>query len=179
MDFMPATPPYEDEDESLKSQTNLPSFIPSRKSIPHRSPSVSTLDKSLVFQLCGDECLQCKVICGQSSLLSTIRKRVARARQIPQLNQQERRRPSFIQIPNKHRDESLIKFKKASQIPKAITKTSSFVGRPTRVKGPCQACHEASDNCMRKAFDWPFSTCQVFYDKKRPYVYLCNKCGLR
>ncbi|KAL0095329.1 hypothetical protein F4703DRAFT_1823708 [Phycomyces blakesleeanus] len=52
-------------------------------------------------------------------------------------------------------------------------------GRPTRVKGPCQACHEASDGCMRKAFGWPFPASSVFKDKGKPFVYLCNKCGLR
>ncbi|KAI9484869.1 hypothetical protein BDB00DRAFT_852943 [Zychaea mexicana] len=52
-------------------------------------------------------------------------------------------------------------------------------GRPARTKGPCQACHESSDGCMRKAFNWPFPSNAVFNDKGRPYVYLCNKCGLR
>ncbi|KAI9025782.1 hypothetical protein CLU79DRAFT_743047 [Phycomyces nitens] len=52
-------------------------------------------------------------------------------------------------------------------------------GRPSRVKGPCQACQETSDGCMRKAFDWPFPATSVFNDKGRPFVYLCNKCGLR
>ncbi|KAI8997806.1 hypothetical protein BDB01DRAFT_713969 [Pilobolus umbonatus] len=52
-------------------------------------------------------------------------------------------------------------------------------GRPARVKGPCQACNEASDGCMRKAFNWPFPANQVFKDKGKPFVYLCNKCGLR
>ncbi|KAI9300089.1 hypothetical protein BJ944DRAFT_244531 [Cunninghamella echinulata] len=52
-------------------------------------------------------------------------------------------------------------------------------GRPSRVKGPCQACQETSDGCMRKAFDWPFPTNQTFNDKGKPFVYLCNKCGLR
>ncbi|CAO3590814.1 unnamed protein product [Absidia cylindrospora] len=52
-------------------------------------------------------------------------------------------------------------------------------GRPSRVKGPCQACHETSDGCMRKAFDWPFPASQIFNDKGKPFVYLCNKCGLR
>ncbi|KAI8390074.1 hypothetical protein BD560DRAFT_442649 [Blakeslea trispora] len=52
-------------------------------------------------------------------------------------------------------------------------------GRPTRVKGPCQACKEASDGCMRKAFNWPFPADQNYSDKGKPFVYLCNKCGLR
>ncbi|KAI8990136.1 hypothetical protein BDB01DRAFT_780136 [Pilobolus umbonatus] len=57
------------------------------------------------------------------------------------------------------------------------THTSS--GRPSRVKGPCQACNETSDGCMRKAFNWPFPTSTLFNDKGKPFVYLCNKCGLR
>ncbi|KAK4520783.1 uncharacterized protein ATC70_006663 [Mucor velutinosus] len=52
-------------------------------------------------------------------------------------------------------------------------------GRPSRVKGPCQACNETSDGCMRKAFNWPFPTSTIFNDKGKPFVYLCNKCGLR
>lgn len=56
---------------------------------------------------------------------------------------------------------------------------STTSGRPSRVKGPCQACQEASDGCMRKAFDWPFPSSQTFNDKGKPFVYLCNKCGLR
>lgn len=52
-------------------------------------------------------------------------------------------------------------------------------GRPSRVKGPCQACHETSDGCMRKAFNWPFPTSTIFNDKGKAFVYLCNKCGLR
>ncbi|KAI8066628.1 hypothetical protein BC940DRAFT_301911 [Gongronella butleri] len=52
-------------------------------------------------------------------------------------------------------------------------------GRPCRVKGPCQACRETSDGCMRKAFDWPFPSNQQQSDKGKLFVYLCNKCGLR
>ncbi|KAI8056538.1 uncharacterized protein B0P05DRAFT_560082 [Gilbertella persicaria] len=63
--------------------------------------------------------------------------------------------------------------------PTKRTKNPAPTGRPTRVKGPCQACQEASDGCMRKAFNWPFSTNQTFSDKGKPFVYLCNKCGLR
>lgn len=57
--------------------------------------------------------------------------------------------------------------------------THASSGRPSRVKGPCQACHETSDGCMRKAFNWPFPTSTIFNDKGKPFVYLCNKCGLR
>ncbi|CAO3652920.1 unnamed protein product [Cunninghamella blakesleeana] len=52
-------------------------------------------------------------------------------------------------------------------------------GRPIRTKGPCQACHENTEACMRKAFDWPFPSDEIYYDKGKPFVYLCNKCGLR
>ena len=62
---------------------------------------------------------------------------------------------------------------------KATSRHPSNSGRPSRVKGPCQACQEASDGCMRKAFNWPFSSSEAFNDKSKPYVYLCNKCGLR
>lgn len=63
--------------------------------------------------------------------------------------------------------------------PKPTHRRQSSSGRPSRVKGPCQACHEASDGCMRKAFNWPFPASQIFNDKGKPFVYLCNKCGLR
>ncbi|KAI7867141.1 hypothetical protein BDF14DRAFT_1743220 [Spinellus fusiger] len=53
------------------------------------------------------------------------------------------------------------------------------LSKSARIKGPCQACNEVSDSCMRKAFNWPFPTTAVFLDKGRPFVYLCNKCGLR
>ncbi|KAJ8663033.1 hypothetical protein O0I10_001210 [Lichtheimia ornata] len=61
----------------------------------------------------------------------------------------------------------------------ALRKRSPPAGRPSRVKGPCQACQESSDGCMRKAFNWPFPTSSVYNDKGRKFVYLCNKCGLR
>lgn len=51
--------------------------------------------------------------------------------------------------------------------------------KSTKPKGPCQACQEHSEGCMRKAFDWPLTDGQIYYDKGRPFVYLCNKCGLR
>jgi hypothetical protein len=49
----------------------------------------------------------------------------------------------------------------------------------TKSKGPCQACQEVSDGCMRKGFNWPFEASLIYYDKGKPFVYLCNKCGLR
>ncbi|KAI8642954.1 hypothetical protein BD408DRAFT_415611 [Parasitella parasitica] len=71
--------------------------------------------------------------------------------------------------------------KKSNSTPRrqSSTANSQSSGRPSRVKGPCQACQEASDGCMRKAFNWPFPASQTFNDKGKPYVYLCNKCGLR
>lgn len=66
-----------------------------------------------------------------------------------------------------------------SQEQPALRKRSPPAGRPSRVKGPCQACQESSDGCMRKAFNWPFPTSSVYNDKGRKFVYLCNKCGLR
>jgi len=49
----------------------------------------------------------------------------------------------------------------------------------SKSKGPCQACQEVSDGCMRKGFNWPFETAFTYYDKGKQFVYLCNKCGLR
>ncbi|CEP09312.1 hypothetical protein [Parasitella parasitica] len=71
--------------------------------------------------------------------------------------------------------------KKSNSTPhrQSSTANGQSSGRPSRVKGPCQACQEASDGCMRKAFNWPFPASQVFNDKGKPFVYLCNKCGLR
>lgn len=72
------------------------------------------------------------------------------------------------------------RLKKLPNTPRCGSSTqSSSSGRPSRVKGPCQACQEPSDGCMRKAFNWPFASNQLFSDKGKPFVYLCNKCGLR
>ncbi|CAM0140834.1 hypothetical protein VKS41_008112 [Umbelopsis sp. WA50703] len=49
----------------------------------------------------------------------------------------------------------------------------------SKSKGPCQACQEISDGCMRKGFNWPFESSLIYHDKGKPFVYLCNKCGLR
>ncbi|CAO3629430.1 unnamed protein product [Mucor hiemalis] len=96
----------------------------------------------------------------------------------PLQNQQNRKRPS---PPPQQHDESDVK-----RIKKSVNETATYhrapasvAGRPSRVKGPCQACNEASDGCMRKAFNWPFPANRVFNDKGKPFVYLCNKCGLR
>ncbi|KAI8984250.1 hypothetical protein BDF20DRAFT_858841 [Mycotypha africana] len=67
----------------------------------------------------------------------------------------------------------------ASAPPRRKSSNHGSSGRPTRVKGPCQACHETSDGCMRKAFHWPFAVSTTYNDKGKPFVYLCNKCGLR
>ncbi|KAI9269622.1 hypothetical protein EDC94DRAFT_645886 [Helicostylum pulchrum] len=69
--------------------------------------------------------------------------------------------------------------RKKSSTNRKNSSTHASSGRPSRVKGPCQACHETSDGCMRKAFNWPFPTSTIFNDKGKPFVYLCNKCGLR
>ncbi|GAN00947.1 hypothetical protein MAM1_0003c00375 [Mucor ambiguus] len=67
----------------------------------------------------------------------------------------------------------------ATATPRRKSSHHTTSGRPSRVKGPCQACNETSDGCMRKAFNWPFPTSTIFNDKGKPFVYLCNKCGLR
>lgn len=78
-------------------------------------------------------------------------------------------------------DQHQVKRVKKSNTPRRQSSTAhgQSSGRPSRVKGPCQACQEASDGCMRKAFNWPFPASQIFNDKGKPFVYLCNKCGLR
>ncbi|KAI7904121.1 uncharacterized protein BX663DRAFT_504038 [Cokeromyces recurvatus] len=83
--------------------------------------------------------------------------------------------PSWEQITSFESDEVA---KRVTKKP-TVRRQSSSSGRPSRVKGPCQACQEASDGCMRKAFNWPFPASQIFNDKGKPFVYLCNKCGLR
>lgn len=168
MSFLPATPPYEEE------------YTHSRKTTPHRSPSsISSLsDHSLIFQLNTNVC---KVIGGgPPSLLFNLRQRVSHARTLSHhLHPYSRRSStlSLIHLPHRQQDPKKPVTPPTSPIPhKTIPST---VGRPSKSKGPCQACHEASDGCMRKAYHWPFPTQHVFYDKGRPYVYLCNKCGLR
>ncbi|KAL9543947.1 hypothetical protein MBANPS3_007874 [Mucor bainieri] len=78
-------------------------------------------------------------------------------------------------------DQHQVKRVKKASAPRRQSSTAhgQSSGRPSRVKGPCQACQEASDGCMRKAFNWPFPASQIFNDKGKPFVYLCNKCGLR
>ncbi|KAF7721015.1 hypothetical protein EC973_005554 [Apophysomyces ossiformis] len=152
---------------------------------------------------CG---MVCKVICGES-LLSALRRRVALARtsQVVRRGMVMRRKqpaPTQIEIPRPTRkrrtaektdqtwlaqpeeedDEEEEEEEEEEDEPqtKKVRRTAHHhSGRPARVKGPCQACQEASDGCMRKAFDWPFPASAIFKDKGKPFVYLCNKCGLR
>ncbi|KAI8084479.1 uncharacterized protein BX664DRAFT_337090 [Halteromyces radiatus] len=152
--------------------------------------------------------VQSKVICGES-LLSALRHRVAMARQqdLPikkRIIHQPRRQltATCIALPTHH--QPITKHKMSIPvltnhpvIPTTTDTASKLTvpkqrgrkplqqnrhtssGRPSRVKGPCQACQETSDGCMRKAFNWPFPASQIFNDKGKPFVYLCNKCGLR
>lgn len=100
-----------------------------------------------------------------------------------------RRRPWIEDTPPAAaEEESVVETKKEDQeqeesvqapAPQPARSHHATSGRPSRVKGPCQACHETSDGCMRKAFDWPFPTSAIYNDKGKPFVYLCNKCGLR
>ncbi|KAG2200218.1 hypothetical protein INT47_009856 [Mucor saturninus] len=169
MHFLPATPPYEEDCSH------------SRKSKPHRSPSIASIsDHSLIFQLNTNVC---KVIGGgPPSVLFHLRQRVSHAR-TQHVHHPYRRRsstPSLIHLPHRQ-STSQPHTPPTSPIsrPAALLYSPHTVGRPSKSKGPCQACQEASDGCMRKAYHWPFPSTQIFYDKGKPYVYLCNKCGLR
>ncbi|ORY98738.1 hypothetical protein BCR43DRAFT_562162 [Syncephalastrum racemosum] len=90
--------------------------------------------------------------------------------------------PSLSSLPSpRHKTEKQLHHQQQQSIPQQQTTVVHHAssGRPSRVKGPCQACQESSDGCMRKAFNWPFPTSSIYNDKGRPFVYLCNKCGLR
>ncbi|EIE88834.1 hypothetical protein G6F46_009082 [Rhizopus delemar] len=184
----PVTPPYEIKKFDLSFLTNeCMSSIPSppeftedctthkRKSIPHRSPS-SMDDKSIIFQLSSS--LVPKILHG-TSILWPLRQRVSKARTV------KRVKAVKIQIPRPvlHETDLVLPTKPVliqSTPPVRPRKYSQpHSGRPSRIKGPCQACRETSDGCMRKAFNWPFPTDTEFSDKGKPFVYLCNKCGLR
>lgn len=53
-------------------------------------------------------------------------------------------------------------------------------GRQGKTRGPCQACGDAKDTCIRKGYDWPFPVAETQVDSKGVrFVSLCNKCGLR
>lgn len=163
---------------------------------------VFQLDASL--ELFSDD-IKCtsKIICGQS-LLSSLHRRVTHARE-PLIVTRRKRTASIIEIPRSqyrrtgslsssdHSDyspvivapkarkwDSFQPYHKPTLEQKTIRRQpNQGTGRPSRVKGPCQACQEPADGCMRKAFNWPFPTTQTFNDKGKSFVYLCNKCGLR
>ena len=214
LDFL-STPPLT---LSPKRQCQDDSFKQRTKSVPRKSPSavLSIMDKSVVYQLNVARPFNCanifkttpKIICGQS-LLATLRKRVAHARQLVGHSMMKNKRRSMsrtIILPKRHlrnysdvSDDSSVANDVQTSVSqqqhhsdeendptsvKIIKKptnrsSSSIHGRPSRVKGPCQACNETSDACMRKAFHWPLSSNQMYNDKDKPFVYLCNKCGLR
>ncbi|CAO3680997.1 unnamed protein product [Rhizopus microsporus] len=167
------------------------------KSMPYRSPSINdnNIHKHIVFQLSMNDTI--RIIRGHS-LLSSIRKQSNQHRisHRPYSKKKLGHVATMIEIPRsiiaydpspKSQEKSIennIQPKSAKrrvvqqQFPIQYLPPPSS-GRPCRIKGPCQACQETVDGCMRKAFDWPFETSQTFFDKGKPYVYLCNKCGLR
>ncbi|GAA5799620.1 hypothetical protein HPULCUR_005036 [Helicostylum pulchrum] len=198
----------DDSDSHCRSSSPRP-----RKSTPHKSPSVSSIDTSIVFQLIHT--VRSTPQPPQPSILSTLRKKIAYARSLRTVKRTTRE-PSYIILPRRNitkirqhyhdrliteqtepnlpKDQNLPKESKEPNLPKKRKQNDdilpspnpkkqkrdrSYAGRPSKPKGPCEACNDNSDGCMRKAFDWPFESQQVFYDKGRPYVYLCNKCGLR
>ncbi|OBZ83841.1 hypothetical protein A0J61_08106 [Choanephora cucurbitarum] len=223
----------EDEDESVSSLVSTSSFR-KRKSVPHKSPSHSMVDKSVVFQLNENHTPQ--VLYRGGGILWSLRQRVSMARhhrktlsknRLSAPRPERRVRPMQIEIPRHHwsrdntiyddlvspihhdwqpkptstppsedrsipaeqppiisswqEDDESIKssHRKKPTARRKNSQNQTSSGRPSRVKGPCQACHETSDGCMRKAFNWPFPTSTIFNDKGKPFVYLCNKCGLR
>ncbi|KAI7875481.1 hypothetical protein K492DRAFT_240256 [Lichtheimia hyalospora FSU 10163] len=107
-------------------------------------------------------------------------KRLREIRRRPWIDDGDQTTPSpQLTSPPTPQQPSVQQNKNDSQEQPALRKRSPPAGRPSRVKGPCQACQESSDGCMRKAFNWPFPTSSVYNDKGRKFVYLCNKCGLR
>ncbi|CAO3694573.1 unnamed protein product [Rhizopus stolonifer] len=188
----PATPPYESKRLDLtftKEEAcglSMPSppdlfseddcLLRKRKSAPYRSPSPDQIhDKSIIFQF--DSFNRSPKILSGPSLLWPVRQRVLKARSHPV----QRVKPVKIQIPRPVIQQTTTTIATPiipPPIPAPVRKYPQS-GRPSRIKGPCQACHEKSDGCMRKAFNWPFPTDTEFNDKGKPFVYLCNKCGLR
>ncbi|KAI9015258.1 hypothetical protein CLU79DRAFT_805537 [Phycomyces nitens] len=178
-----------------------------RKSVPHRSPSIAhtySPTKGIIFQFnsYNNDSIDLQFnstprLVGGESILSALRKKVVLARRQLHHSHKRTRTPTRIQIPIKRSSVPKSPTPEIPLIDKApfveatlaqpnqllvnnnYRPQSGLSGRPTRVKGPCQACHEASDGCMRKAFSWPFPSNAVFKDKGRSFVYLCNKCGLR
>ncbi|KAG1286797.1 hypothetical protein G6F66_010091 [Rhizopus arrhizus] len=183
----PATPPYESKKFDLSFLTqescrlsSIPSppelteedvHVHKRKSIPHRSPPLVD-DKSIIFQL--DSIHQSSKILSGASLLWPLRHRVLKARTVKRVKAVQ------IQIPRPtvNQEEEIV-VPKPVLVQQKRKYSTTHSGRPSRIKGPCQACRETSDGCMRKAFNWPFPTDTEFNDKGKPFVYLCNKCGLR
>ncbi|KAG0764626.1 hypothetical protein G6F62_003912 [Rhizopus arrhizus] len=208
MTFSPATPPYDYEhiptNIPIHHRTTIdpPSSPPDlhkelvyshhrTKPLPYKSPSMKDTSGDIVFQLRNSKS---RVLRGQS-LFSLIRKNIIKK---TTTKKKVTHWATLIEIPKLSlsmpvQEEELIDyytFKKPvlqqqqaypsiHYYPTTPSSSSSSSGRPCRIKGPCQACQETADGCMRKAFDWPFETNQTFYDKGKPYVYLCNKCGLR
>lgn len=127
----------------------------------------------------------------KAGVLASIRKHVALARQgrlsRPRLYHPQKRRVTQITVPPRLTHQQQQKPKQQQQhvatqqqlLAPLLPPTSITQGRPCRAKAPCQACREPADSCMRKAYNWPFPTSDLHFDKGRPYVYLCNKCGLR
>ncbi|KAI8141050.1 hypothetical protein BJV82DRAFT_645494 [Fennellomyces sp. T-0311] len=151
-----------------------------RKSVPQRSPSVVAAgDSSVVFQL--DLESHAFSPPAPHSIISTLRHRIMLERQQhqrPRLYKPQRRLVTRIKMPTKAPPATPPQPQQGAR-PSVGLSLPQAQGRPARIKGPCQACRETSDGCMRKAFNWPFPSNAVFNDKGRPYVYLCNKCGLR
>ncbi|KAH8553642.1 hypothetical protein BGW37DRAFT_422546 [Umbelopsis sp. PMI_123] len=151
-----------------------------RKSTPHRSPTAAQVqERDLVFQVDmitpnGIE-HKSKVISGES-LLMALKRRVTAARQNDQaLHTQSH---SATQSASMELD-SESETKPRERQPTGQFKPHGSTVKSSKPKGPCQACQELSEGCMRKAFGWPLSDAKIYYDKGRPFVYLCNKCGLR
>ena len=187
----------EDDEDSLPSLSlNIPSFYSTslmkqplqtrRKSVPQRSPSVmaSAGDKSVVFQL--DLESHAFSPPARRSILSVLRRKIVEQRQQrrPRLYTPQHRIVTQIQMPEPKSPAAPPQQQQPQQpqqgaLPSTALSLPQTQGRPVKIKGPCQACRESSDGCMRKAFNWPFPSSAVFNDKGRPYVYLCNKCGLR
>lgn len=190
---IPSPPELIEEDYVFNTATIMHN---KRKSIPHRSPSDQIHDKSIIFQL--DSVHMVPKILHGTSLLWPLRQRVLKARtyptkrvkamkiQIPRLQWQSTTPDDDLVLPKPismqhHQPEQ--QQQQQQPTPTAAPPRRKYShphsGRPSRIKGPCQACQETSDGCMRKAFNWPFPTDTEFNDKGKPFVYLCNKCGLR
>lgn len=206
---MPSPAEIDSEEETASDTSSTSFMQKSRKSVPHRSPSNMVDQKSVVFQIeqgCTPRIVaggHGGVLWSLRQRVSIARRDKNRLSALP--NNHRRVRAMRIQIPRPQWSNPIyddlvsppshpvkiipaviipIQEKSTTQQvvvkPSKVRKNSQATsGRPSRVKGPCQACHETSDGCMRKAFNWPFPTSTIFNDKGKPFVYLCNKCGLR